>query len=110
MLREAGATEVHLRISSPPYRWPCYYGLDTGSRAELIAANLEVGEICAYIGADSLAFISIEGLYRALGEARRDSGMPHFCDACFTGDYPIPISDFRQGNLFTSLSEMAELT
>src|SRR5579859_968454 len=60
MLREAGAKEVHLRISSPPYRWPCYYGLDTGTRAQLIAANLEVGEICEYVGADSLAYLGLE--------------------------------------------------
>jgi amidophosphoribosyltransferase len=59
MLRESGAAEVHLRISSPPYRWPCYYGLDTGTRAELIAANLEVGEIRDYLGADSLAYLEL---------------------------------------------------
>ena len=67
MLREAGAKEVHLRISSPPYRWPCFYGLDTGSRSELIAADLEVGEICDYLGADSLAYLSLDALKKATG-------------------------------------------
>jgi amidophosphoribosyltransferase len=86
MLREAGATEVHLRISSPPYRWPCFYGLDTGTRAELIAADLEVGEICDYIGADSLAYLSLEALKRATGVPSAG-----FCDACLTGDYPVPV-------------------
>jgi amidophosphoribosyltransferase len=88
VLREAGAAEVHLRISSPPYRWPCYYGLATGSRAELIAANLSVGEICDYLGADSLAYLSLEGLKEATGAAGAG-----FCDACLTGDYPAPVAD-----------------
>jgi amidophosphoribosyltransferase len=110
MVRQAGATEVHMRISSPPTSHSCFYGIATPEREKLLASRMDVDQMAKFIGADSLAFISIEGLYRALGEARRDSGMPHFCDACFTGDYPIPISDFRQGNLFTSLSEMAELT
>jgi amidophosphoribosyltransferase len=88
MLREAGATEVHLRISSPPYRWPCYYGLDTGSRAELIAANLKVSEIQEYIGADSLAYLTLESLKKATGAPGAG-----FCDACLTGDYPrdVPV-------------------
>ena len=83
MLREAGAAEVHLRISSPPYRWPCYYGLDTGTRSELIAANLEVGEIRDYLGADSLAYLELDALKEATGAP--GSG---FCDACLTGNYP----------------------
>jgi amidophosphoribosyltransferase len=86
MLREAGAAEVHLRISSPPYRWPCYYGLDTGTRAELIAADLEVGEICDYLGADSLAYLSLEALKRATGVPGAG-----FCDACLTGEYPVAV-------------------
>ena len=83
MLREAGAAEVHLRISSPPYRWPCYYGLDTGSKAELIAANLTVPEIEQYLGADSLAYLNLDALKRATGAVGAG-----FCDACLTGDYP----------------------
>ena len=87
MLREAGAREVHLRISSPPYRWPCFYGLDTGARSELVAADLEVGEICDYIGADSLAYLSLEALKKATGVPGAG-----FCDACLTGNYPVPVS------------------
>ncbi|HTW07595.1 MAG TPA: amidophosphoribosyltransferase [Acidimicrobiales bacterium] len=86
MLREAGAKEVHLRISSPPYRWPCYFGLDTGSRAELIAADLEIGEIRDYVGADSLAYLSLDALKKATGVAGAG-----FCDACLTGHYPVPV-------------------
>jgi len=86
MLRQAGTLEVHLRISSPPYRWPCFYGLDTGTRAELLAANLEVGEICDYLGADSLAFLSLESLKKATGAPGAG-----FCDACLTGDYPVAV-------------------
>jgi amidophosphoribosyltransferase len=86
MLREAGASEVHLRISSPPYRWPCYFGLDTGTRAELIAADLEVGEVCDYVGADSLAYLSLDALKRATGVPGAG-----FCDACLTGEYPVPV-------------------
>jgi amidophosphoribosyltransferase len=93
MLREAGAAEVHLRISSPPYRWPCYYGLDTGTRAELIAANLEVGEIRDYLGADSLAYLSLEALKEATGAPGAG-----FCDACLTGQYPseVPVTFSRE--------------
>ncbi len=86
MLREAGAREVHLRVSSPPYRWPCFYGLATGTRDELIAGRLEVDEIRAYVGADSLVYLSLEGLKEATGAA--EAG---FCDACLTGDYPVPV-------------------
>jgi amidophosphoribosyltransferase len=85
MLREAGAAEVHLRISSPPYRWPCYYGLDTGTKAELIAANLTVPEIEEYLGADSLAYLNLDALKRATGAVGAG-----FCDACLTGVYPTP--------------------
>lgn len=86
MLREAGAREVHLRISSPPYRWPCYYGLDTGTRSQLIAANLSVSEVGEYVGADSLAYLSLDRLKEATGAPGAG-----FCDACLTGDYPTPV-------------------
>jgi amidophosphoribosyltransferase len=85
MLREAGAAEVHLRISSPPWRWPCFYGIDTPSHEELLATDHTVDEMAAILGADSLAYISIENLRTAIGA---DSG---FCDACFTGEYPTPV-------------------
>jgi amidophosphoribosyltransferase len=84
MIRAAGAAEVHLRISSPPTAWPCYYGIDTPTRQELIAASHSVEEIARYVTADSLGYLSIDGLYVALGEARQG-----FCDACFSGDYLV---------------------
>lgn len=92
MMRAAGATEVHMRIASPPTINPCFYGVDTPDKDQLIAAQLSVDEIAKEIGADSLSFISIDGLYRAMGEARRDPDSPQFCDACFTGDYPITLA------------------
>jgi len=86
MLREAGALEIHVRISSPPVKWPCYYGIDFASRAELIAAGLEVEEIRRSIGADSLGYVSLEGLVKATTLAEEN-----LCTACFTGKYPIQI-------------------
>lgn len=86
MLREAGAKEVHVRISSPPVRWPCFYGIDFATRAELIANGPEVEEICRTIGADSLGYISLEGMVRAT-----EQPMNALCTACFTGEYPVPI-------------------
>jgi amidophosphoribosyltransferase len=93
MVRQAGATEVHMRISSPPTTHSCFYGIDTPERGELLAARHTVEEMAEQIGADSLAFISIDGLYRALGKPERDAARPHYCDACFTGDYPIALPD-----------------
>ncbi|WP_174275105.1 amidophosphoribosyltransferase [Sphingomonas bacterium] len=93
MMRDAGATEVHMRIASPPTRHSCFYGVDTPERAKLLAARMTVEEMAAYINADSLAFVSVDGLYRALGEAGRDPARPSHCDACFTGDYPTPLTD-----------------
>jgi amidophosphoribosyltransferase len=92
MMRAAGATEVHMRIASPPTVNPCFYGVDTPDKDQLIAARMTIDEIAKEIGADSLSFISIDGLYRAMGEARRDPDCPQFCDACFTGDYPITLA------------------
>jgi amidophosphoribosyltransferase len=92
MVRAAGAKEVHMRIASPPTTNPCFYGVDTPDRDQLIAARLSVEELGRDIGADSLAFISVDGLYRALGEANRDIDNPQFCDACFTGEYPVRLA------------------
>ncbi len=90
MLRDAGATEVHLRISSPPTRWPCFYGIDTPSRGELIAASHSPAEIARYVTSDTVEYLSIKGLHRAVrGELDDDAG---FCDACFSGDYPVPFA------------------
>ncbi|MCA1834663.1 MAG: amidophosphoribosyltransferase [Actinomycetota bacterium] len=88
MLREAGAREVHLRITSPPIRWPCFYGIDMATRAELVASDLSIEEIRAYIGADSLAYLSLAGLVKATG-----SPADAFCRACFDGIYPVPIPE-----------------
>jgi amidophosphoribosyltransferase len=82
MLRAAGAAEVHMRISSPPTGWPCYYGIDTPTRQELIASSHSVEEIARYVTADSLGYLSLDGMYAALGEERT-----RYCDACFTGEY-----------------------
>jgi len=96
MLRDAGAREVHLRIASPPTRHSCFYGVDTPERAKLLAAQMTVAEMASYIGADSLAFLSIEGLYKALGEDGRVDRAPTYCDACFTGDYPTHLTDYEE--------------
>jgi len=93
MVRQAGAKEVHMRISSPPTTHSCFYGIDTPEREKLLAAKHSVEEMARIIGADSLAFISLDGLYRALGRKGRDAGDPGYCDACFTGDYSIPLTD-----------------
>jgi amidophosphoribosyltransferase len=93
MVRAAGAREVHMRISSPPTTHSCFYGIDTPDREKLLAARHDTAEMAKIIGADSLAFISIDGLYRALGLDGRDAKTPGFCDACFTGDYPIGLID-----------------
>ncbi|HET9601643.1 MAG TPA: amidophosphoribosyltransferase [Acidimicrobiales bacterium] len=87
MLRQSGAEEVHLRIMSPPYRWPCFYGMDTGDRGELLAANLTVEEIRSYVGADSLAYLTLDRLLLATGAPGAG-----FCSACLTGEYPVPVS------------------
>ena len=93
MMRDAGAREVHMRIASPPTRHSCFYGVDTPERAKLLAHKMDVAQMCDYIHADSLAFVSIEGLYRAVGVAQRDGNAPQYCDACFTGDYPTTLTD-----------------
>jgi len=92
MMRDAGAKEVHMRIASPPTRHSRFYGVDTPERAKLLAAQMSVEKMARYINADSLAFISIDGLYRALGD-QRDGASPQRCDACFTGDYPTTLTD-----------------
>ena len=94
MMRNAGAKEVHMRIASPPTTHPCFYGVDTPDRDKLIAAKMDVNAIAKEIGADSLAFISMDGLYRALGyEDGRNRQTPQFCDACLSGDYPVNPQD-----------------
>jgi len=85
MLRDAGASEVHLRISAPPIRHPCHYGVDMSTRSEMIAHERSVEQIAAELGCDSLAYLSLEGVYQAI-----DGERAHHCDACFSGEYPLP--------------------
>ncbi|MEZ5666206.1 MAG: amidophosphoribosyltransferase [Alphaproteobacteria bacterium] len=108
MVRRAGAAQVHMRISSPPTTHSCFYGIDTPNQAELLATGHDVAEMARMIGVDSLAFISIDGLYRALGHAGRDGEHRRFCDACFTGDYPIPLVDQQTGDMRAVVSRMAD--
>ena len=93
MLREAGAKEVHFRIACPPIVHPDFYGIDTPSKEELLAANYSIAEMREQIGADSLEFLSLDGLYQAFGKGPRDDDAPAFTDHCFTGDYPTPLTD-----------------
>jgi amidophosphoribosyltransferase len=93
MMREAGAKEVHFRIASPPITHPDYYGIDTPERENLLAANHDLEGMRNFIGADSLQFLSVEGIYRAMGYAKRDPLRPQFTDHCFTGDYPTALTD-----------------
>jgi len=97
MVRSAGAREVHMRISSPPTKYSCFYGIDTPDRSQLLAASNDVEAMARIIGVDSLAFISTDGLYRAMGHRERNNGNPQYCDACFTGDYPINLTDQGMG-------------
>jgi amidophosphoribosyltransferase len=104
MLREAGAHEIHVRISSPPVEWPCYYGIDFASRAELIASGLEVEEIRRSIGADSLSYVSLEGLIEATTIPEEK-----LCTACFTGKYPISVpTDMSEGKMRLEITEIVK--
>jgi amidophosphoribosyltransferase len=108
MLREAGAREIHMRIASPPTRHSCFYGVDTPERAKLLAAQMDVPAMSSYINADSLAFLSIDGLYRALGEDVREENQPQYCDACFTGDYPTRLTDHEASEPTDQLALLSE--
>jgi amidophosphoribosyltransferase len=93
MMRDAGAKELHLRIASPPITHPDYYGIDTPERDKLLAATHDLESIRQFMGADSLAFLSVDGIYRAMGYEGRDPARPQFTDHCFTGDYPTALTD-----------------
>ena len=108
MVRAAGAESVHMRIASPPTTHSCFYGVDTPERSELLAARHSVEEMAALIGVDSLAFLSMDGLYRALGAVARDDGSPQFCDACFSGDYPTRLLDVEGGENRAQLTLMLD--
>lgn len=108
MMREAGAREVHFRISSPPITHPDYYGIDTPDREKLLAATHTLEEMRQFVGADSLAFLSVDGLYRAMGHERRDPVRPQFTDHCFTGDYPTLLTDVIGESAKQQISLLAE--
>lgn len=108
MVRAAGAKEVHMRISSPPTRHSCFYGIDTPQPEKLLAHNYTVEQMTRFIGADSLSFISLDGLYRAVGETKRNAEMPQYCDACFSGDYPISLTDLNTNGNQAEMSFLAK--
>ena len=108
MMREAGAREVHLRISSPPITYPDFYGIDTPERDKLLAARMDLEEMRRFVGADSLAFLSIDGIYRAMGYPGRNPRQPQFTDHCFTGDYPTRLVDQFGDPARQQLSLLAE--
>ena len=109
MVRDAGATEVHFRVASPPTTHSCFYGVDTPNTDDLLAHKLDVEGMRRFIGADSLAFISMNGLYRAMEQPARDANAPAFCDACFSGEYPIELTDISGGAKSRQLSLLADV-
>jgi amidophosphoribosyltransferase len=109
MMRNAGAREVHMRIASPPTKNPCFYGVDTPEKNELMAAQMTIEEMRKVIGVDTLAFLSMDGLYRAMGESARNNLSPQYCDACFSGDYPIRLTDNEDGTENSQLSFLTEI-
>jgi len=109
MMRAAGAKEVHFRIASPPTTHSCFYGVDTPERSKLLAYSHSVEDMRKLIGADSLSFLSLDGLYRAMGHEGRSNESPGFCDACFTGDYPIRLTDRLGGDQDRQLSLLSEI-
>jgi amidophosphoribosyltransferase len=106
MILDAGAAEVHFRIASPPTAWPCFYGVDTPERSKLLAAQMTEDQMRDWIGVDSLRFISLDGLYRAVGEAKgRNPDAPQYCDACFSGTYPVAPSDMIDQGMVLNAAE-----
>jgi len=107
MILDAGAAEVHFRIASPPTAWPCFYGVDTPQREKLLAATMSEEEMREHLQVDSLKFITLDGLYRAVGQAQgREAKCPQYCDACFSGDYPVAPSDMiEQGFTLKTAAE-----
>ena len=109
MIRNAGAKEVHMRISSPPTTHSCFYGVDTPERGQLLASKNSVEEMRQFMDADTLAFVSIDGLYRAMGLRGRDAETPQYCDACFTGQYPLRLIDHDGGEIPPQMSFLSNL-
>jgi amidophosphoribosyltransferase len=108
MMYEKGAREVHMRIACPPIAWPDYYGIDTPDRDKLLAANYDLEGMRAFMGCDTLAFLSVEGIYKVMGYERRDPLQPQFTDHCFTGDYPTRLRDLEDPAPARQLSLLAE--
>jgi amidophosphoribosyltransferase len=109
MMREAGAKEVHMRIACPEIKHGDFYGIDTPSKSELLAARMNLEEMRDFMGADSLAFLSVDGLYEAMGKGPRDAATPQFTDHCFTGDYPTELTDQNGGTPLRQLSLLSEV-
>jgi amidophosphoribosyltransferase len=107
MVRDAGAREVHMRIASPPTRASCFYGVDTPEKAKLLASRMSVEEMAEFIRVDSLGFLTMDGLYRAVGEANRNNETPQYCDACFSGEYPTALTDHDGSDNVRTLSLLA---
>ena len=108
MLYDSGAKEVHVMISCPEIKYPDFYGVDTPTKKELLAANKTNDEICDYIGAKTLKFLSLEGMYNALGKGKRNDLSPQFTDHYFTGDYPVEPSDYLNKDNITQLSLLSK--
>jgi amidophosphoribosyltransferase len=109
MIRDAGAREVHFRLASPPIRFSDYYGIDTPVREKLLAAKYSLEEMRNYIGADTLAFLSVDGIYKAIGYEGRNDEQPQFTDHCFTGDYPTPLTDMAEDGDVSHLPRLVEV-
>ena len=110
MLREAGAQEIHMRITAPPIKYPDFYGIDTPIQEQLLAANNSIEEICDFLKADSINFLSVNGLYKAMGHKNgRDDDKPAFTDHCFTGEYPTKLRDRESSEEFSQLSLLSNL-
>ncbi|MFL2820211.1 MAG: amidophosphoribosyltransferase [Alphaproteobacteria bacterium] len=109
LMREAGASEIHMRIACPPIKYPDFYGIDTPETEQLLASNKSLDEMCKYIGADSLGFLSLDGLYQSMGcKKGRNNDNPEYTDHCFTGDYPTNLNDYKSEKIQEQLSLLSE--
>ena len=109
LMREAGASEIHMRIACPPIKYPDFYGIDTPETEQLLASNKSLDEMCKYIGADSLGFLSLDGLYKSMGYNKgRNNDSPEYTDHCFTGDYPTNLNDYKSEKIQEQLSLLSE--
>ena len=109
LMREAGASEIHMRIACPPIKYPDFYGIDTPETEQLLASNKSLDEMCKYIGADSLGFLSLDGLYKSMGYNKgRNDDSPEYTDHCFTGDYPTNLNDYKSEKIQEQLSLLSE--